>query len=754
MDERKEPYIEQQPMEDVLYSKLQAQTLEEVQRLAGRVWTDYNVHDPGITVGDIANYALVELDYKLGFPLADYCVEKGGTFISGRFGLFPPEEAYTTQPVTTEDYRRLFLAHIPEIDDVYLVCDPQTGGYTVRILLSPFEEEDGQKVCDKVKSLYNRHRNLCEFLSGEVETIETDKLEFHAEFEIEPGADASIVLARLYATILRYLSGAVRLSTPDTASSSGIAPEEWLEGLTDTVRPVIPELQQTEHELYKQLREVEGVRSFTTCYLMKDGEPQTCFVQGFGIQLPTRKEELHVRIRQGRFEVEPDLAIFRARLETLCRSSRRRQFVRNEEEKEYHWPLPDATCRDIFTHRSILHDFPACYRLSEKEKREEIAFESYLKLYDRVIREGLSEVKALPRLLSLETEDAAVLSDRRIRELKKTYLDFLDRLYGVESHPAWLAEENGYGETEEDTLRRRMGFLHHAASLTGNRSRARNILPGEKTGDTPVIKEWFCRLLGLESNDEHAVSNVLPKYNLRIVERKAGKSLAERLDSLLIDERMLEEDKVEPVVYEGLAADEARKLDEYNRMLEELEYFNENRISGDLFRGGTDLANYRTARLGAEEYILLYRNRERGGWSSLGRADSREILNTMANILRRFLCELNRACETVYVMEPVLADTGRAFHLILVFPAWTRRFHSERFRAQCEKLLCTLLPVHLTVEYHWLGERNMKRFESYYHQWMRSLADPRMGDYKRLLLQVIDELLTLTTKKTKPDDTD
>lgn len=754
MDERKEPYIEQQPVEDVLYSKLQAQTLEEVQRLAGRVWTDYNVHDPGITVGDIANYALAELDYKLGFSLADYCVEKGGTFTPGRFGLFPPEEAYTTQPVTTEDYRRLFLAHIPEIDDVYLVCDPQTGGYTVRILLSPFEEEDGQKVCGKIKSLYNQHRNLCEFLSGEVEIIETDKLEFHAEFEIEPGADASVVLARLYATILRYLSGAVRLSTPDMATSSGIAPEEWLEGLTDAVRPVIPKLQQTEHELYKQLREVEGVRSFTTCYLMKDGKPQTCFAQGFGIQLPIRKEELHVRIRQGRFEVEPDIDIFRARLETLYRSSRRRQFVRNEEEKEYHWPLPDTTCRDIFTHQSILHDFPACYRLSEKEKREETAFESYLKLYDRVIREGLSEVKALPRLLSLETEDAAVLSDRRIRELKKTYLDFLDRLYGMESQPAWLAEENGYGETEEDMLRRRMGFLHHATSLTGNRSRARNILPGEKTSDTPVIKEWFCRLLGLESNDEHAVSNVLPKYNLRIVERKAGKSLAERLDSLLIDERMLEEDKVEPVVYEKLTDDEAEKLDEYNRMLEELEYFNENRISGDLFRGGTDLANYRTTQLGAEEYVLLYRNRERSGWTSLGRADSREILNTMANILRRFLRELNRACETIYVIEPVLADTGRAFHLILVFPAWTRRFHSERFRAQCEKLLRTLLPAHLTVEYHWLGERSMKRFESYYHQWMRSLADPRMGDYKRLLLQVIDELLTLTTKKTKPDDTD
>lgn len=170
----------------------------------------------------------------------------------------------------------------------------------------PFGTKDGKAVCEQIKALYHRHRNLCEYLSGEVEILKPDELEFHAEFGIEPGEDASVVLARLYATILRYLSGVVQISAPEMAAASGLSPEEWLEGVTDTVRPVVPALQQTEHELYKQLREVEGVRSFTTCYLMKDGEPQTDFSQGFGLQIPTEAKELHVRIRQGYFEVEPD----------------------------------------------------------------------------------------------------------------------------------------------------------------------------------------------------------------------------------------------------------------------------------------------------------------------------------------------------------------------------------------------------------------------------------------------------------------
>lgn len=751
MDER-EPYIEQQPVEEALYTKLQQQTLDEVQRLAGKVWTDYNLHDPGLTVGDITNHALAELDYKLGFPLLDYCMEKDGAFTPERFGLFLPEEVYTTQPVTVEDYRRLFLTHIPEIDNVQLVCIHQTGGYVIKALLSPFGTEDEGAVCEQIKSLYNRHRNLCEYLSGEVEILKADELELHAEFEIEPGEDAAIVLARLYVAILRYLSGAVRISTPDAAA--GITPEAWLEGVTGAVRSVVPELPQTAHELYKQLREVKGIRSFTACYLKRDGALQTDFSQGFSLQIPTGDKELHVRIRQGRFEVKPDFTAFRTRLETMYQASRHRSPIQAEQPKKYHWSMPNAVYRALFTHDSILGDFPACYRLSEKGEQGESAFKGYLKLYDQVIQEGLLEVKELPGILSLEAEDAGHLSDRRIRELKRQYLDFLDKLYGVESHPAWLAEENCYGETPEGTLRRRMNFLRHAAYLIRNRSRSRNILFREEGSGTPVVKEWFCHLLGLESSDEHTVGNVLPKHNLRIVENKSGGSSVERIDSLLIDERMLEESMVEPVSYEELAAGKAEKLNEYRQMRLELAYFHENRISGDLFRGGTNLANYRTVQFAAEEYCLLYRNRERGGWSNLGCAHSRERLNTLANILRRFLRELNRACETVYIVEPVLADSGRAFQLMLVFPAWTQRFHSPRFRAHCRKLLRTLLPAHLSLETCWLNEYSMKRFENCYHQWIRSLTDPRMGSYRKLLLQAMDELLDPVTNRYKPDDTD
>ena len=61
MNEIKEPYIVQNDGQSVFYEELLKNMLEVVQRLSGNVWTDYNPHDPGVTLGEAANYALTEL---------------------------------------------------------------------------------------------------------------------------------------------------------------------------------------------------------------------------------------------------------------------------------------------------------------------------------------------------------------------------------------------------------------------------------------------------------------------------------------------------------------------------------------------------------------------------------------------------------------------------------------------------------------------------------------------------------------------
>lgn len=746
MDE-KGPYIKQQGEGESLYSKLWKQTLDEVQRMSGMVWTDYNVHDPGVTLMDIATNALVETDYKLGFPHQDYLTGENGEFKPERFGFYRPVEVYTTAPVTTEDYRKLFFSHIPDLENIWLDADPATGGYTIRAVLSPFEGNP-ETIRQQIETIYQSHRNLCEHLDR-VEISQPEELEFHADFEIEPGKDATLMLATVYWTILRYLSGAVRILTPDDQTAAGVSPENWLEGSEDAIRVEIPELQNTEYELYKQLRAVDGIRSFSTCYLMKKGEPLGDFTQGFSLKIPKKEEELTACIRCGRSVMRVDVDKFLTLLEGFYHTKGRIREMKNEQ-KKYDWGIPQSTYRDIFTHYPLTKDFPACYRFSCNQDSSS-SFETYLKLYDKVIKDGLEEVKALPSLLSImnETEPPA----KTIYEQKSCYLDFLDRLYGVESYPDWMKESGGYGETKEEILHRRMDFLQNIARLTKNRAGARNITDSDGEENIIVVKEWFCRMMGINRNENRPVGNVLPGHNLILMKTdEKDKRFRDKLTSRLIYEKMSYTENVQIVYPEPLPEDKKEKLEQYSMLRKELPVFNHNFISSGLFRGGIRLDNYRIVQAAENEYMLVFHDREEDSWMNLGRTDDKKILNLLANILRRYLLELNRASETLYIIELVLSDIKRPFTLQLVLPGWTARFHAPRFRESCRELLRILLPAHLTGTVYWLDTASMQEFEDCYLLWKKALARQYKDDAE-ILQSHIDEILEKAEYKQLLDDT-
>lgn len=746
--EKKDPVIIQQDADSSLYNRLQQHTLDEVQRLSGKVWTDFNVHDPGVTLMDIANYALTETDYKLRFELQDYLTTKEVCFDPIRFGLFPVEAVYTTAPVTTEDYRKLLYSHVPSLDSIWVICNNKTGGYTVRIALPPYKKSNEDDIIQQVKEVYNSHRNLCEYLE-KVEVVHPEELELWAELEIEQGADPSVVLAKIYEAIHIYLSGAFHIYMPEERKLTEMSPEEWLEGSSDGLRVEIPEQKNTEYELYKRLWSVDGVHSFSTCYLMKNGMPQTDFSEGFTLKIPKSDKELKVKIRCGKTLMTIEMKKFNSHLDTYYASKERNRnrIAKNRNEA----CRVKGNYRDIFTHTPLACDFPLCYNLPSPEGKT-TSFEAYLKLYDWINEQGLEDLKELPHLLSFdEPKDDSTLSPRKIK-LFSSYLDFLDSLYGVESNPQWLKEENCYGETEIEVVVRRMEFLRHTARMTRDRAKAKNL---SFTGDglnTPTVKEWFCRLLGINSDDEHTVSNVLPGHNLRLIEKRKNKPFLDRLDALLIDEKLFNEKYVNPVSYEQTASDDEEKRKEYSRLRTELPIFNDNRISGDLFRHGLSLDNYRIVEASKGEYMLIYRNQEKEGWTNLGRTDNKEQLNTLANILRKYLLELNRDCETVYILESVLVKKEYPFHLLIVLPDWTLRFHTPRFREMCRNLLRSIIPAHISGEIYWLDEKCMQRFENGYRQLMNAIGNGDMKDYCDMLYNAIYELLQTADEKQFLDD--
>lgn len=186
-------FIRQREPEEDLYRRLQQQSIERLQALSGELWTDYNAHDPGVTMTDLLNYALSELDYRLRFSIPDYLT--AGVFQPARYGLFSPLEVFPTAPVTVTDYRKLLIDAVEEIANLWIYPSEEegrsAGWYDILVELVPgVRWGEREKVEKKVRSLFNRNRNLCEGLA-QVLFVERKPLILQGEIGIETGADVS-----------------------------------------------------------------------------------------------------------------------------------------------------------------------------------------------------------------------------------------------------------------------------------------------------------------------------------------------------------------------------------------------------------------------------------------------------------------------------------------------------------------------------------------------------------------------------------
>jgi len=53
------------------FALLRQEGIKYIECLAGKLWTDYNTHDPGITILEQLCYAITDLSYRLDFEMKD-----------------------------------------------------------------------------------------------------------------------------------------------------------------------------------------------------------------------------------------------------------------------------------------------------------------------------------------------------------------------------------------------------------------------------------------------------------------------------------------------------------------------------------------------------------------------------------------------------------------------------------------------------------------------------------------------------------
>ena len=65
--------------DDLDYSFLKQLGIEYIEKYGSKIWTDYNSHDPGITMLEALCYAITDLGYRINMPIEDILSTEDGS---------------------------------------------------------------------------------------------------------------------------------------------------------------------------------------------------------------------------------------------------------------------------------------------------------------------------------------------------------------------------------------------------------------------------------------------------------------------------------------------------------------------------------------------------------------------------------------------------------------------------------------------------------------------------------------------------
>lgn len=260
------------------YDKLKQYGLEYIQQISHTNWSDYNLHDPGVTFLEALCFSLVDLGYRTQLPVEDYLTLKDETHPHlADTMLFPAHEILSFNPTTIDDYRKFILENVPGVRNVkiypadYLVnkeWGEQTrvkGFYRVVLELeSDLSTDRIQKIIRRnkngiytkeyktqqeqeniikhyVKNQLLKHRNLCEnFLDAEISTEIPIGLCLELELDKDFGlygintedinAPIYELSQQIYDVVSEYVSPHIQYYTIPDMLDKGMSPEEIYQG--------------------------------------------------------------------------------------------------------------------------------------------------------------------------------------------------------------------------------------------------------------------------------------------------------------------------------------------------------------------------------------------------------------------------------------------------------------------------------------------------------------------------------------------
>lgn len=480
--------------------------LAHVQRLARQVWTDYNVHDPGITILELLCYALTDLGSRASLPLPDLLATETDNAANMAGQFVTAAQILPNRPLTPLDYRKLLIdirgvrnAWLQPAGPTYyadtvvgqlLRSHPGTPGiepvrlaglYEVLIDYDSNLLEEQNRVEREVHRVLHAHRNLCEDFIA-FRRVETQSFTLCSELELHADADQAQVQAELLFRVQEYLAPPVRnysleemlARRRDDGSPSTI--DEIFDGpllacgFIDDAELAAAELR-TEIRLSDMIgliMDIEGVAAVREIIIQADGQKPAA--NPWVVPVAAGKKALlnSQRTRLVFYKRAMPVVADPVRVQAYLQELNQAQTAQTDREAPFDLPLPLGTFRAPAAYHAVQNHFPRLYGLGEDglssaapagRRAQALQLKGYLLFFDQVMADYLAQLAHVRHLFSLDPAMLRTYAHQAVTSFR----DF-DKLYG-EADAAQIRQTIETAVEDQDDrqvqLERRHRFLDH-----------------------------------------------------------------------------------------------------------------------------------------------------------------------------------------------------------------------------------------------------------------------------------------------------
>lgn len=774
------------PAHEAEFEPLRSEGLRWLQQASGERWTDFNLHDPGVTMLEQLCFALAGLAYRADFPVADLLCDPDGRIDFDALGLHSPQAVLPCGATTADDLCRVLLDRVQRASGVGLapLCDAPLQGLH-RLTVETAVQDDAEAACREAQAVFMAHRPLGEDLDAAVRPMQPWWCSLEAQLEIEGSRDPLDVAAEVLAVCARCLAAPVGFQRLDDLERQGVPLDRAFEGpsmLHGFIADAALRRQRQEFffvcDLLELVRGIDGVSEVKWLALRPEGgEPATGMLRwrdgasGRVLRLrapdDAQAEGEGLQLWRRGTRVDLPAGALRTKVDELRRAGRahRRASAGGPAELamprgKYRGALRPAPVQELFPPHYGLNVHGVPDSAGVQRQAQALQLRAYLALCEQQLAHGSEQLARVRELFgtdasapqsywwhTLDDEAAPGVEALMLpgapaarRDLDRAWpqfdpaierkgrvLDHLLALHGQSWPQNTLRQFWTYlddDEVDRALLQAKAAFVRDVVAV--NRDRAAGADYTRAVWNEPAncsgLQRVVAHLLGLQSPATRALTAAVSGYK-RVLAADAGGWWAENPGGTRLElDRAWRRPQAETL------RDELSKLAPL-RSRELAEPVLRAAVHGDRY--------WSVPRSGGGVELVLGPDEQGRYWPLASYPSAREAL-VGAQCLRSFLMAVGHASEGLHVVEHLLLrPIGRALEeaerdflsgrVTVVLPAWTERFRQANFRAFAEETVALVCPVQLQVRCAWLEFEPMQRFEEALRQWYEALRAHALG---------------------------